>query len=362
MTTETGAAVGPDTARVEGPAADDPGRPGPARQTLAAGQSSLPAALHAALPVALELGGGHAEAVRSWLEGVLGWQVVDGVDDDPVPPVLLLSDHRAPPGGGSDAVGGTTAGGIDLPTVLLLSDGSDPVRAAEAAVHVAPAAVLGWPRDRDRLAEVAAELLSAPRQRATSGSRLMVGGGAGGVGTTTVALALAGLRAWAGARTVVGVRGLGLPWRGVPTAALGSSDIWAVADRAAGLESLRIVTLLDHDRAPQVADPTIEAVVLDAGPDPDADVLVCRPDAAGLAAVQATTAAAVVVVGDGPAPHRALAAAAGGRRLLRLPWSARVARAGATGRLPAGLPGSWVRRLQPLVSQTRTGTAGSTRP
>jgi hypothetical protein len=220
--------------------------------------------------------------------------------------------------------------------------------------------VLGWPRDRDRLAEVAAELLAAPRQRATSGSPLVVGGGAGGVGTTTVALGLAGLRAWAGAQTLVGVRGLGLPWRGVPTAALGGSDLWAVAEHAAGLELLRIVRLLDHDRVPDLADPAIEALVLDAGPDPDADVLVCRPDAAGLAAVQATTAAAVVVIGDGPATHRALLAAAGGRRLLRLPWSARVARAGATGRLPAGLPGSWVRRLRPLVTGAPSSRIGAT--
>ena len=324
-----------------------------------------PADPHAALPVALHLGDVHAEPVRSWLEGVLGWQVVDGAGDDPVPPVLLLRDHLPDPG---EAVHPgprpELAAGSDLPTILLLRDGSDPVRAAAAAAgtRVVPSAVLGWPSDRERLAEVAAGLLATARQRSPSGSRLVVGGGAGGVGTTTVALALGGLRAWAGARTLVGVRGLGLPWRGVPTAAMGGGDLWSVAQRAPGLESLRVVRLLDHDPVPEVVDPAIEAVVLDAGPDPDADVLVCRPDAAGLAAMRTTTAAAVVVVGEGPAPHRAVLAAAGGRRLLLLPWSARVARAGSAGRLPAGLPGGWLRRLQPLLAGPATSGSGSTVP
>ncbi len=339
---------------------------------------------HAALPVALHLGDVHAEPVRSWLEGVLGWQVVDGAEDDPVPPVLLLRDHLADPGGAGRPGGAGDPGraghpggaghprpgvevgtGSDLPTILLLRDGSDPVRAAAAAAAVAaaagtrlvPSAVLGWPSDRERLSDVAASLLATSRQRSTSTSRLVIGGGAGGVGTTTVALALGGLRAWTGARTLVCVRGLGVPWRGVPTAALGGGDLWSVAQRSPGLESLRVVRLVDHDPVPEVIAPAIEAMVLDAGPDPDADVLVCRPDAAGLAAMRTPTAAVVVVVGEGPAPHRAVLAAAGGRALLRLPWSARVARAGAMGRLPAGLPGSWLRRLQPLVAGAPTGRA-----
>ena len=329
-----------------------------------------PVAPPAALPVALHLGDVHAEPVRSWLEGVLGWQVVDGAGDDPVPPVLLLRDHLTDHGAADLRPGADVGVGSDLPTILLLRDGSDPVRAAAAAAAAAvgagseagmvPSAVLGWPSDREQLAEVAARLLTTFRQRSRSTSRLVVGGGAGGVGTTTVALALGGLRAWAGTRTLVGVRGLGVPWRGVPTAALGGGDLWSVAQRAPGLESLRVVRLLDHDPVPDVVDPAIEAVVLDAGPDPDADVLVCRPDAAGLAAMRTTTAAVVVVVGEGPAPHRAVLAAAGGRRLLRLAWSARVARAGAMGRLPAGLPGRWLRGLQPLVAGAPTSGTTST--
>lgn len=346
----------------------------------------------AALPVALDLAADRAEAVRSWVEGVLGWQVVDGGDEDPVPAVLLVRDHRdlalpagapgrgvdpepaglpaaddplssnggaavgpsgpAGPGGPAGPAGPGGSGGRvpGVPTVLLLPDGSDAVQAAATAARLGPAAVLGWPSDRDRLSSVAAGLLAVPRRREGSPARLMVGGSAGGVGTTTVALALGGLRAWSGTRTLAAVRGLGAPYRGVPTAALGGGDLWSAAEGLPGIDALRAVRLLDHGVVPEVADPAIEAVILDVGPDPDCDVLVCRPDAAGLAALRVTTAAAIVLVGDGAVPGRVLASAATGRPVLRVPWSARVARAGATGRLPAGLPGTWVAVLRPLVA------------
>jgi hypothetical protein len=57
----------------------------------------------------------------------------------------------------------------------------------------------------------------------------------------------------------------------------------------------------------------------------------------------------VVVVGDGPASPRAVSEAIGGRRRLDLPWSVRVGRAGLVGRVPASLPGSFVRALLPLA-------------
>ncbi len=377
----------------------------------------------AALPVVLELSPDRAEAVRSWVEGVLGWQVVDGGEEDPVPAVLRLRDHRDPvdstaapdprtdpeltglfardehllteqtvafgragldepdpstgqpgasgpvgpsgqPGasgpvgpsgqlGASGPVGAPGPAGrhLEVPTVLLLPDGSDPVRAAATAARLGPVAVVGWPSGRDRLSAVVARLLEVPRRRSGSPARLMVGGSAGGVGTTTVALALGGLRAWSGTRTLVAVRGLGTSYRGIPTAALGGGDLWSAAERLPGIDALRAVRLLDHGVVPEVTDRSIEAVLLDAGPDPDCDVLVCRPDAAGLAALEVTPAAAIVLVGGGAVPGRVLASAASGRPVLRVPWSARVARAGATGRLPAGLPGSWVAALRPLVAE-----------
>ena len=77
--------------------------------------------------------------------------------------------------------------------------------------------------------------------------------------------------------------------------------------------------------------------------------LPCRADGPGLAAAGRTTAAAVVVIGSGPAATSAVAAACGSRRRVHLPRSARVARAGLAGRVPAGLPGSWLRPLLPLA-------------
>jgi hypothetical protein len=90
-------------------------------------------------------------------------------------------------------------------------------------------------------------------------------------------------------------------------------------------------------------------VVVDAGRSAEGDVLVCRPDRAALERLAATAAGAVVVNGQGAASPRAVLRAAGGRRLLTLPWSTRVARAGLAGRVPGSLPGSWLRRLAPLA-------------
>ena len=307
--------------------------------------AALPPNLPVALPVTVEVSGGHAEAVRGWIEGVLGWQVVEGRLDDPVPPALRLCDEPA-----------SGSGGAVVPTLLVLPDELPGVEAARLAVSLQPAGVLSWPSQREQLPGLAGQVLSAARPRSTGTVVLSIGGSAGGVGTTTVALALAGLRAWDGARTLALVRGLGLPWRTVPTAALAGTDVWGAADVAPGLDRLRVLRLADHQPLPPLTDAEVEAVVVDAGPDPDCDVLVCRPDRAGLAAVERTTAAAIVVVGAGPVPPRALRAAGSGRVMVGLPSSARVARAGVRGRVPAGLPGAWILRLRTVVG-TSTGPA-----
>lgn len=312
---------------------------GPAEGAAAGGVAT-------ALPVHLAIRGPELEAVTAWVEGVLGWQVSDPHAHDPVPPVLALVDPADDPA----TIG--PAAGADLPTVLLVPDAAPAAAAAEAARRQRPAGILGWPSQREELPELAARLLAQPRgQRAGGPSVLRVGGSAGGVGTTTVCLALAGLKAWEGSRTLAAVRGYGLPWCPVPTAALGGGDLWSAADALPGFDGrLRAVRLVDGEVAPELADPAIGAVVLDLGPAADCDVLVCRPDAAGLAALQRTTAAAVVVVGDGPLPRSAVTTALQGRRHIQLPLSARVARAGASGRSPAGLPGTFVARLAPLLA------------
>ena len=306
-----------------------------------------------ALPVHLAVGGPDAEAVGDWIEGVLGWQLSDPDGDEPVPPVLRIQDLTTPSGP-------TAAGpGAALPTLLLVPDSTAPGEAAAEAARLQPAAVLGWPSQREALPQVAATVLSRPRgPRPGSAAVLRVGGSAGGVGTTTVALALGGLKAWRGVSTLVAVRGCGLGWCPVPTAALGGAELWSAADTLPGFDgSLRAVRLVDGEPAPALRDPAVRALVLDLGPDPDAEVLVCRPDAAGLAALEATAAAAAVLVGSGPLPRTTMLRAAQGRRLIELPLSARVARAALQGRVPAGLPGSFVARLTPLLGGAQTGGA-----
>jgi len=90
-------------------------------------------------------------------------------------------------------------------------------------------------------------------------------------------------------------------------------------------------------------------VIRDTGVTEDVDVLVLRRDAAGVAALRDAVAAVVVVVDHGLAPIRAVRAAAGNRRVVSVPWSARVARAAIVERVPAGLPGAWLRALAPAL-------------
>ena len=319
----------------------DGGATGMGRANTAAPATS---SASAALPVQLALGGPVAEEVEAWVEGALGWQVSDPAAHDPVPPVLVLRDGLAAPVLNAPGVD------TDLPTLLVVPDAAPPAAAATAAQQLRPAAVVGWPSQREELPELAAALLSQPRHRTSGPTMLSVGGSAGGVGTTTVALALAGLRAWDGSHTLAAVRGFGLPWRSVPTAALGGGELWAAADQLPGFDGrLRAVRLVDREDTPSLSDPAISAVVVDAGPEPDCDLLVCRADAAGLAALEVTPAAAVVLVGAGAVRRSTITAALAGRRCIELPFSARVARAGLHGRLPAGLPGAWVARLAPLL-------------
>ncbi|MFP4148994.1 MAG: hypothetical protein ACLFV0_05850, partial [Nitriliruptoraceae bacterium] len=252
-----------------------------------------------ALPVAVEMAEPAATAVRSWCEGALGWQVVAGDRSDALPPALRLTDeHTASP---ADEAAGTAE-----PHVLLVREGVEAQAAAEAARRQRPAAVLRWPDQRDELPGVVERLLATAHARRVTAPTLVVGGSAGGVGTTTVALALGGLRAWSGTPTLVGVRGAGLTPRAVPIAALGAPDLWSAADAVAGVEGLRAVRLADDGPRPEVADPAVGSVVLDAGVCTEADVLVCRLDRAGAAALEQTGAAVTVVVGEPLLPVRAI--------------------------------------------------------
>lgn len=298
----------------------------------------------AALPVTLDVQGRHASGVRGWVEGTLGWQAVSDDTAGLVPPAVAIRDSA-----GSWPPAERLSADERLPTILVVEDEASPVHVARLAAAHHPAGVVGWPSERERLVDLVAGVLATPRGDRPGGASLRVGGSAGGVGTTTVVLALAGLTAWRGTPTLAAVRGAGVGLRAVPTAALAGASIWARADALPGVADCRAVLLTDQTEVPEPIDPAIGMLVVDRGVDPEVDILVCRPDAAGLAALRATTAAAVLLTGEGPADRRELRKAAAGRRVIGLPWSARVARAGFLGRVPAGLPGAWLQRLLPLV-------------
>ncbi|MEX2505113.1 MAG: hypothetical protein WD378_09695 [Egicoccus sp.] len=295
-----------------------------------------------ALPVLLQVAGPSGEAVRSWVESVLGWQPVDAETALLVPPRLCVADPA-----------GVAAGAPmrDLPTVLLVGDGDHPAEVAAAAVRARPTSTLRWPSDRDALEQAALSGLETPRAAAAGPRILRIGGAAGGVGTSTVAAALAGLYGWQGTATLL-ILGPAAPVTGVrdlPPGALAGAGVWTQASPLAGVPRARAVQVGVPQPAVSVVDPAVSVCVVDAGVDDDVDVLVCRADAPGLTAAGRTTAAAVVVVGSGPAARSAVQQACGPRRRVHLPRSARVARAGLQGRVPAGLPGSWLRPLVPLT-------------
>lgn len=292
-------------------------------------------------PVAIEVGSPHGDQIRRWVEGVLGWQVVDRDTGRLVPPTVHLVGPRAdPPDDG-------------VPRILVLDEDEDTPSVVAACQRLDPAAAVAWPTERDGLSRVVDEVVSVPGEARGDRHVLRVGGVAGGVGTSTVVLALAGLGAWHGWPTLSALRGdapaKDLPV--VPSEATAAADLWSRLEPLDGVPSCRAVRVGDPGTVVDPRDPAIKLAVLDHGVDTDTDLIVCRLDAAALERLPTTTAGAIVIVGTGPLPPKALREAIGGRRTILLPWSARVARAGLHRRVPASLPGAWLRRLIPLLPE-----------
>lgn len=297
--------------------------------------------------VALALRGPGASGVARVVEAALGWHVV--APDDPVLPARCRL---------VDLAGLRAAGPVPGLADVLVVDADDPPGELAAAAREA-AVVVGPDPGPDDL-RAALDRLAPPAPR--SGPWRSVGASAGGVGCTTVAAALAGLRAWRTGPTLLVASG---PAHLADVPRLGPADLsspaaWAAAHPAPGVPDLRVAR---WRRVPDVvpgdvADP---ATVVDLGPVDVAagplDVLVVRPDRAGVhAAGEALGRATVVVVGDGPCGVGAVRSVASGP-VVQLPWSARVAAAAARGRLPAALPGRWLQPLVPLVGDARAVAA-----
>lgn len=308
--------------------------------------ADLPAAdLPAALPVELAVRGQLAESVRRTVEGALGWQLVDELTAPLVPPAVRLVDPTS-------AVGG------DTPTVMLIPSGDAPAAAGLAVLRLRPAAVTAWPCEGPMLAAAVVRATAAPRSAAATTTELRVGGSAGGVGTTTVALALTAAAAWRGAPVLLASCDRVLLPTDAPAvdpSAMAAPDLFARAASLQGVPGARVVRTTTPATEVAVIDPAARLAVLDVGVADEVDVLVVRPDAAGLAALERTPAAAVVVTGTGAVPARVIAAATGGRRRVDLPMSHRVARAAAVGRVPSALPGRYIRALAGLVPSGAPG-------
>lgn len=303
----------------------------------------LSTSLHA-LPVAVDTDPGVRDPLKRHLEGVLGWQVVDPTTAALVPPVVRFVDGQRP--------------SVDdgVPRVLVVDADRDVLQVARAVSATVPHAIIGWPSERDQLPATVEAAIDAIGAVEATGRVVRVGGAAGGVGTSTVALALAGLAAWDGLRSLAVMRGH-VPVRDpvdVTSGAIGALDLFSRARIVDGVGGLRVVRVVDDSRVADPMDPAIEMSIIDQGVDADVDVIVVRPDASALDVVPVTTASTVIVVGSGPVAPRQIAEVAAGRRGVAVPTSNRVARAGFERRVPAGLPGAWLRRLEGVVPDEDT--------
>ncbi len=300
------------------------------------------------LPVSVELPGVLGQEVTAFVEVEAGWQVVSAGGS--LAPVLALA--AAPVPGRASVVVVPGPVGSAVVREALLSGALD---------------VIGWPQDRARLLE--APLRAArggPSASAGRGAgRFAVGGLAGGAGTSTVALGVAAVLAWSGRRTVVVgdsdllvLCGMG-PWRGP-----GSAELAALGPDGAAAELPGLVrpvpgvdglSVLGGGPVSSTAGWPADVAVVDLGvvgrgsAVVGADLLVARPDSCLAAAGAAPADAAVLVVGEGPLDRTAVRRVLGRAPDGWLPRCARVARAGVAGRLPSGMPGSYLAALRDVL-------------
>ena len=285
------------------------------------------------LPVCVDLPGRLAQEVTAFVEAEAGWQVVGG--DGPLLPVLTLTERATGPA-----------------SVVVRTGAVTPSEVREGLLAGA-LDVLSWPEDRGRLLSLPGRL--RPAASAPPAPLLRIGGCRGGVGTSTVALAVAATVAWSGGRAlVIGDGGLlrlaGIDaWHGpgaAELAALGAQaadEVERVARPVPGVAGLSVV--LGGASVPVPAGWPYEMVVMDTGVGGGADPHLIVGAADGSLA-QAPAGADVLVVEHGPLDRAGVRRQLGRAPAGWLPHSARVARAGLAGRVPSSLPGSWIKALR----------------
>ncbi len=337
------AAVHPVDPRSAHSAAVDDLRPGVASSAPMA--STFGTALAPGLPVVVTGPRHVVTQVAAFVEASLGWQVTDG---DHLPPRVHLAAVQVSATSAARVTGADVEGG--LPTIVLVGPDDPPVAVAQLARRAD--AVLAWPDDHDRVERVVARVVGGAAGAARPDrAPLTVAGSAGGVGTTTVALSIAGWIAWEGGRALAVVAGDGPVsdiGRVTPSVLAGHRG-WPAATSVPDVAGLRVVAA-----AGPVTDVVVPAdvrVVVDRGvvapaatagvaavTESEPDVLVVRRDRAGCRAVGDHPTTVVVVVDAGPRALREVAAAATGRPLVVVPWSVRAERAHDRAAVPGALP------------------------
>lgn len=292
------------------------------------------------LPVAVEITGPLGHEVVAYAETELGWQVV-GVDGPPTPVVVLAEEVNR-----------------DRPTIVITASASP--TDTSVLLEAGAVDVIAWPQERARLLTAPARVRGAV-PAAPGPPAIRIAGAAGGVGTSTVALGLGAALAWAGRQVlVVGDDGLlalcGVPpWEGpgaVEVAGLDARDagreVEALRLPVAGVGGLHVLGGGGLVRA--TSQWPGDVVVVDQGTRlSDQPHVVCaRPDV-GLRRV-AGSPCRVLISGDGPLDRRSVRAGLGYEPIGWLPWSARVSRAAVAGRVPSGLPGTWMRQLRGVLA------------
>lgn len=292
------------------------------------------------LPVSVDLPPRLADEVSAYVEVEAGWQVVGRTG--PPEPLLAL-----------------TATVVDGPCVVI-TEGPVPPDAVAQALRGGALDVVAWPDERERL--LSAPLRVSRRAESTVTPALIsIGGAAGGVGASTVALAIGGLAAWAGARTlVIGDDDLLLlaglaPWSGPGAVELAALEPQAAAAEAPGLALA--APGVDHlallgggaviSRFEQWPYDVVVADRRTPGSLGSTTLMVCGLDTSLRCAIQGE--GRVLIRERGHVPLARARRALGSRLAGVLPESARVARAGLSGRVPSSLPGSWLAVLKEAV-------------
>lgn len=279
------------------------------------------------LPVAVALSPPLDTWVATWVERDLGWQVVDPAG--PLAPVLALADQAC----------------AGLPWIAV-TDGSPGAEQIRSHLTSGAVDVVGWPQDRLRIPLLATQIDQSRAGGAAVTTRITVAGVAGGVGTSTIALAIGGLLAWSGAAVLVSgdPELVTLAGSGRPADLFDDGSHRSMTPSAvAGVPRLSVVGEGTDVAASAWSG---DVVVVDAGTAVTAEttLVVSRPDRALRRAGASNRP--VVLVGNQPLSTRDARRLLGTSLLAHLPTSARVARAGLEGRLPAALPGAWLRDLR----------------